>query len=66
MDQLLQQFFASYPIAGTIVGALIAAHALAAFIVNLTPTPKDNGIVKKVYTVVEYLAGVITPNVKKK
>jgi len=58
MHQMLQQFFATYPVAGTIVAALVAAHALASFIVNLTPTPKDNQWLKRVYTVVELLAAV--------
>jgi hypothetical protein len=44
---------------------LLASHALAIAIVNLTPTPKDNDAVTKVYRVVEILAGLITRLAKK-
>lgn len=51
---------------------VIAAHALALAIVNLTPTPKDNETLDtisrmgvKVYRAIELLAGVITPLVKR-
>lgn len=47
-----------------IIGAVLAAHALAIVIVNMTPTPKDNEIVAKVYTVVETLAGIFTKKAK--
>ena len=47
------------------IGAiLIAVHALAVFIVNLTPTPKDDAALAKVYKLVEKLAGVVTKKVK--
>jgi len=40
------------------IEALIALHGLAILVVNVTPTPKDNAIVAKVYKVLEWLAGV--------
>ena len=47
-----------------IATAILAAHALAVAIVNLTPTPKDDEIVSKAYKVVEGLAGVLTKKAK--
>lgn len=47
-----------------VLGVIVAAHALALAIVNLTPTPKDDEFVGKVYRVVEGLAGVVTRNAK--
>lgn len=47
-----------------ILAVIVAAHALALAIVNLTPTPKDDEIVGKVYKVIEALAGVLTRNAK--
>jgi len=45
---------------GTAVEILIAVHAVAVLIVNLTPTPKDDAIVSKVYRwIIEPLAGVV-------
>lgn len=44
--------------------AFAAAHALALAIVNLTPTPKDNEVLAKVYKVVEVFAGLFTPKAK--
>lgn len=44
---------------------LLAAHALAVAIVNLTPTPKDDEYVAKIYRVIEILAGFITKLSKK-
>lgn len=46
------------------LGVIVAAHALALAIVNLTPTPKDDEIVGKVYKVIEALAGVVTRKAK--
>lgn len=43
-----------------IVAVLGATHALAAAVVNLTPTPKDNEVLEKVYRVVETIGGVVT------
>ena len=55
-----------------LVAALSAAHIVAMFIVNLTPTPKDDealdtvsAVAVKLYRAIELLAGVITPLVKK-
>lgn len=47
-----------------ILAVIVAAHALALAIVNLTPTPKDDEIVGKVYRVIEVLAGVLTRKAK--
>lgn len=55
-----------YPILATIITGLATSSALATFVVNLTPTPKDNNIVAKFYRVIEILAGVITPKAKEK
>jgi hypothetical protein len=55
-----------------IIAIIVAAHALALAIVNLTPTPKDDETLDtiarmgvKVYRAIELLAGVITPLVKR-
>lgn len=47
-----------------VLTALAAAHALAVAIVNLTPTPKDDEILEKVYRVVEIAAGLFTSKAK--
>jgi hypothetical protein len=44
--------------AQTILTVLLAVHGLAIAIVNLTPTPKDDVIVGKVYKVIEAAAGI--------
>ena len=43
-----------------VLGVLLAVHAVALAIVNLTPTPKDDKIVAKFYRVLEILAGIVT------
>jgi hypothetical protein len=43
-----------------IITALLAIHAAALAIVNLTPTPKDDKAVAKLYHVIEFLAGILT------
>jgi hypothetical protein len=43
-----------------LVEILLAIHALALLIVNLTPTQKDNQAVAKYYRLVEILAGIVT------
>jgi len=43
-----------------LVEILLAIHALALLIVNLTPTQKDDQVVAKYYRVVEILAGIVT------
>jgi hypothetical protein len=44
---------------------LLATHAVAVAIVNITPTPKDDETVAKIYKVIEVLAGIITKLAKK-
>jgi len=39
---------------------LLATHAIALAIVNLTDTPKDDEAVAKIYRLIEVLAGVVT------
>jgi len=47
--------------------ALAAAlHGLALAVVNLTPTPKDNAMLSKVYGYVEKVAGIFTSKAKEK
>lgn len=53
MDNLLAH-------AKTLVEILLAIHALALLIVNLTPTEKDDAVVAKYYRVIEILAGIVT------
>jgi hypothetical protein len=43
-----------------IISALFAIHAAALAIVNLTPTPKDDAVVAKLYKVIEFAAGIMT------
>lgn len=47
-----------------IAATIAAAHALALAIVNLTPTPKDNEFLAKVYGWVEVVAGLFTKKAK--
>lgn len=49
-----------------IVGALLAVHAAAVAIVNLTDTPKIDGYLKKAYTVLEFFAGIVSEKAKDK
>ena len=44
------------PLIVQIVGVLMALHPVASAIVALTPTPRDNNILAKVYKVVEALS----------
>lgn len=51
---------------------VIAVHAVAMLIVNLTPTPKDNeavgaagAVIPKLYRAVEMLAGIVFPMAKR-
>lgn len=48
----------------TVLSVLLAVHVVALFVVNLTPTPKDDVFLAKVYAVIEVLAGIM--NVKAK
>lgn len=50
--------------AKTAVEILLSAHATALMIVNLTPTPKDDAAIAKVYRMIEILAGLLTNRVK--
>lgn len=43
----------------------IAAHAIATVLVNLTPTPKDDELLARLYRALEILAGIITPMAKR-
>lgn len=47
-----------------IFAVLLASHALALAIVNLTPTPVDNTVVGGVYKVIEVIAGLVTKKSK--
>ena len=49
----------------TALQLLLAGHAVALVIVNLTPTPKDNEALAKFYRAVEFLAGFVTRLAKK-
>lgn len=42
-----------------IITAILAVHAAASAITALTPTPKDDEIVAKIYKVIELFAGVV-------
>lgn len=51
---------------------VIAAHAVAMLVVNLTPTPKDNeavgaagAVIPKLYRALEMLAGIVLPMAKR-
>jgi len=44
----------------SVLTALTALHVLALFIANITPTPKDNEFIGKVYHWVEGFAGLWT------
>ena len=48
------------------LAVLAALHGLAVAIVNLTPTPKDDVILAKIYRVIEILAGILTDRAKDK
>jgi hypothetical protein len=64
MTEWLIKLFADHPVLGTILAGLLAAHALAVFVVNLTPTPKDNEWVARIYRGLEWLGGIVTKKVK--
>jgi hypothetical protein len=50
--------------ASALLSAVVAFHAFALIVVNLTPTPKDDEALAKAYRVVEWVAGIITPKAK--
>lgn len=64
MDQWIIEFATKWPWVTTVIAGLLAAHTLAVFVANLTPTPKDNDWLAKIYGVIEWLAGLITPKAK--
>lgn len=47
-----------------ILAVVAGVHVLAVAIVNLTPTPKDDEIISKVYSIIEKLAGLFTAKAK--
>ena len=47
-----------------IAAAALAIHVAAIAVTNLTPTPKDDEFVSKVYAWVEKLAGIFTKKAK--
>lgn len=49
----------------TALDVIIAAHAVALVIVNLTKTPADDAAVAKFYRFIEYFAGFVTKIAKK-
>lgn len=64
MEDMVRELFGRYPLLFTVLTGLSAAHALALFVVNLTPTPKDDTLVAKVYRVVEWVAGIVSSKTK--
>jgi hypothetical protein len=48
-----------------IVAVAGALHVIALVVVNLTPTPKDDEIYGKAYKIIEKLAGIFSPKVKR-
>jgi len=58
MEELIVSLFDKYPVASTVLAGLMAAHTLAVFIPSLTNTPKDDNWVRRVYRVIEWIAGV--------
>jgi len=59
----LFEFLFQVPYLSEGIQILLAGHALAVAVVNLTDTPKDNEIVAKGYRYIEFLAGIV--NAKK-
>lgn len=64
MEDLIVTLFDRYPVLATVLSVLIAAHAIAVVIVNLTPTPRDDAILGKVYKVIEWIGGLVTTRAK--
>jgi hypothetical protein len=48
-----------------LVQALLAAHGLALLVVNLTPTPRDDVILARLYRALEMVAGLWSPMAKR-
>jgi hypothetical protein len=58
------EFLSGIPYLAEVLALILAAHALAIAVVNLTPTPKDDEAVAFIYKIIEYVAGIITPKAK--
>jgi len=59
------QMIASVPYLSEALQLIMAGHALALAIVNMTESPKDNDMLKKVYGYVEIVAGLVGSKAKK-
>lgn len=57
--ELIAGLLNQVPYLDTALQVILASHALALVIVNLTDTPKDNEWVGKIYRYIEILAGVV-------
>lgn len=58
------EFVNNIPHIAEVLTLVLAAKGLAMAIVNLTPTPQDDGVVKTVYGYIEMAAGIITKRAK--
>lgn len=58
------EIFSFIPYFTEILTVVLAAHAVALAIVNLTDTPADDEAVAFVYKIVEYIAGIATTKAK--
>ena len=58
------ELFSFIPYLTEILTVVLAAHAVALAIVNLTDTPKDNEAVEFAYKIIEYVAGIVSPKAK--
>mgnify|MGYP003322069037 CR=1 FL=1 len=56
----MEVLFALWSNTPQFISAAFAIHAAALAIVNLTPTPKDDAIVGKLYKVIEFAAGIVS------
>ncbi|MCF8098506.1 MAG: hypothetical protein K9K65_11745 [Desulfarculaceae bacterium] len=48
----------------TILGLAAMAHFVAQIVVNVTPTPKDNAWLGRIYKAAEVAAGIVTRTAK--
>lgn len=48
----------------TAIALFFALHAVAVIVVNVTPTPKDDKVLSRIYQGVEKAAGIITKRAK--
>lgn len=58
------EFLNSVPYLSEALNLALAGHALAVAVVNLTPTPKDDELVAKVYKYIEFAAGIVSKKAK--